>query len=103
MVCNVFVALIMYYFIQIGFVGMDAERGCTVSGSRGYYLTGAAVFLEQALIQLALRKLYKKGYKPLYTPFFMKKEVTKHNNVSYLNLFVVLFLDHARSGTVVPI
>lgn len=55
---------------------MDGERGCTVSGSRGYYLTGAAVFLEQAIIQLALRKLYKKGYKPLYTPFFMRKEVS---------------------------
>jgi len=55
--------------------GMDGERGAVVSGGRGYYLTGAAVFLEVALIQLALRKLNKKGYKPLYTPFFMKKEI----------------------------
>lgn len=55
---------------------MDGERGATVSGGRGYYLTGPAVFLEQALIQLALRKLNKKGYKPLYTPFFMRKEVS---------------------------
>lgn len=55
--------------------GMDGERGTTVSGGRGYYLTGPAVFLEQALIQLALHTLYKKGYKPLYTPFFMRKEV----------------------------
>ncbi|XP_071455316.1 serine--tRNA ligase, cytoplasmic isoform X2 [Hetaerina americana] len=55
--------------------GMDAERGASVSGGRGYYLMGPAVFLEQALIQLALRILYGKKYKPLYTPFFMKKDV----------------------------
>ncbi|XP_057657576.1 serine--tRNA ligase, cytoplasmic [Diorhabda carinulata] len=55
--------------------GMDGERGAVVSGGRGYYLTGPAVFLEQALIQLALRILHKKGFKPLYTPFFMRKEI----------------------------
>ncbi|XP_045460754.1 serine--tRNA ligase, cytoplasmic [Harmonia axyridis] len=55
--------------------GMDGERGTLVSGGRGYYLTGPAVFLEQALINLALRILHKKQYKPLYTPFFMRKEV----------------------------
>ncbi|KAK9869121.1 hypothetical protein WA026_002879 [Henosepilachna vigintioctopunctata] len=55
--------------------GMDGERGTMVSGGRGYYLTGPAVFLEHALIHLALRILHTKGYKPLYTPFFMKKEV----------------------------
>ena len=54
---------------------MDGERGATVSGGRGYYLTGPAVFLEYAIIQLSLRRLHVKKYKPLYTPFFMKKEV----------------------------
>ncbi|XP_015113481.1 serine--tRNA ligase, cytoplasmic [Diachasma alloeum] len=54
--------------------GMDAERGAAVAGARGYFLTGPAVFLEHALIQYALRKLFEKGYKPLYTPFFMKKD-----------------------------
>lgn len=54
---------------------MDGERGSVVSGGRGYYLTGPAVFLEHALIQLSLRKLHSKGYKPLYTPFFMRKEI----------------------------
>ena len=39
------------------------------------YLQGPAVFLEQALISLALRMLNQKGYTPLYTPFFMRKEV----------------------------
>jgi seryl-tRNA synthetase len=33
------------------------------------------VFLEQALINLALQKLSAKGFTPLYTPFFMRKEV----------------------------
>jgi seryl-tRNA synthetase len=33
------------------------------------------VFLEQAIISLALRMLYDKGYTALYTPFFMRKEV----------------------------
>ncbi|XP_017151943.1 serine--tRNA ligase, cytoplasmic [Drosophila miranda] len=55
--------------------GMNAEKGSVVSGGRGYFLTGAAVFLEQALIQHALHSLYAKDYVPLYTPFFMRKEV----------------------------
>ncbi|XP_024937076.1 serine--tRNA ligase, cytoplasmic isoform X2 [Cephus cinctus] len=55
--------------------GMDGERGTAVSGGRGYFLVGPAVFLEHALIQFALRKLFDKGYKPLYTPFFMRKDV----------------------------
>lgn len=55
--------------------GMDGERGSATSGGRGYYLLNAAVFLEQALLQLALRMLHAKGYKPMYTPFFMRKDV----------------------------
>ena len=39
------------------------------------FVQGAAVFLEHALIQLAMRVLHAKGYSPIYTPFFMKKEV----------------------------
>lgn len=55
--------------------GMDGDRGAVVSGGRGYYLTGPAVFLQHALIQLSLRILNTKGFKPLYTPYFMRKEV----------------------------
>ncbi|XP_037026417.1 serine--tRNA ligase, cytoplasmic [Bradysia coprophila] len=55
--------------------GMNGDKGAVVSGGRGYFLTGPAVFLEHALIQYALHSLHKKGYKPLYTPFFMRKEV----------------------------
>ncbi|XP_015190932.1 PREDICTED: serine--tRNA ligase, cytoplasmic [Polistes dominula] len=54
--------------------GMDGERGTSVSGGRGYFLSGPAVFLQQALIDLALKKLFDKDYKPLYTPFFMRKD-----------------------------
>lgn len=55
--------------------GMNGDKGAVVSGGRGYFLTGPAVFLEHALIQFALHSLHKKGYTPLYTPFFMRKEV----------------------------
>lgn len=33
------------------------------------------MFLEQALIQYALQSLRARGYTPVYTPFFMRKEV----------------------------
>lgn len=33
------------------------------------------VFLEQAVINLALQTLLSKGFTALYTPFFMRKEV----------------------------
>merc|ERR1711997_1200763 len=55
--------------------GVDMERGTVTAGGRGYYLMGAAVCLQQALIQLSLQTLVKKDYMPLYTPFFMRKEV----------------------------
>jgi seryl-tRNA synthetase len=55
--------------------GFDGVRGSMVSGSRGYYTKGPVVFLEQAIINLALQLLDKKNYTPLYTPFFMRKEV----------------------------
>lgn len=56
--------------------GMNGDKGAVVSGGRGYFLTGPAVFLEHALIQFALHSLFDKGYTPLYTPFFMRKEVS---------------------------
>ncbi|CAH8546211.1 unnamed protein product [Dicrocoelium dendriticum] len=54
--------------------GFDGERGTLVSGARGYYLKGPLVFLEQAIIQLALRMLQERGFTALYTPFFMCKD-----------------------------
>ncbi|XP_026723062.1 cadherin EGF LAG seven-pass G-type receptor 2-like, partial [Athene cunicularia] len=55
--------------------GYEGEKGAIVAGSRGYFLKGPLVFLEQALIQYALQSLRAKGYTPVYTPFFMRKEV----------------------------
>ncbi|MEE6493043.1 hypothetical protein FKM82_016708 [Ascaphus truei] len=55
--------------------GFEGEKGAVVAGSRGYFLKGPLVFLEQALIQYALQGLAGKGYTPIYTPFFMRKEV----------------------------
>jgi seryl-tRNA synthetase len=55
--------------------GFDGIRGATVAGSRGYYTKGPVVFLEQAIINLALQQLDNKEYVPLYTPFFMRKDV----------------------------
>ncbi|KAK3580165.1 hypothetical protein CHS0354_030280 [Potamilus streckersoni] len=55
--------------------GADNDRGAVTAGGRGYYLKGPLVFLEQALINVALKMLHDRGYSPLYTPFFMRKEV----------------------------
>uniref|UniRef100_A0A8C1ISE9 Serine--tRNA ligase, cytoplasmic n=1 Tax=Cyprinus carpio TaxID=7962 RepID=A0A8C1ISE9_CYPCA len=55
--------------------GYEGEKGAIVAGSRGYFLKGPLVFLEQALINYAMRILYSKSYTLLYTPFFMRKEV----------------------------
>ncbi|KFD46059.1 hypothetical protein M514_13063 [Trichuris suis] len=66
-----------YSQVDLGIMvdGYDCEKGALVAGARGYYLKGPLVFLEQALIQLALHILHGKGYTAIYTPFFMKKEV----------------------------
>jgi len=55
--------------------GFEGVRGSAVAGSRGYYTKGPIVFLEQAIINLALSRLDDKDYVPLYTPFFMRKDV----------------------------
>uniref|UniRef100_A0A1I7YZ78 serine--tRNA ligase n=1 Tax=Steinernema glaseri TaxID=37863 RepID=A0A1I7YZ78_9BILA len=65
--------------------GFEGEQGTVVAGGRGYYLQDALVFLEQAVINLALQMLRKKGYRPLYTPFFMRKEIMQE--VAQLNQF----------------
>lgn len=55
--------------------GVDMQKGTSIAGNRCYYLKGPLVFLEQALIQYSLSILAEKEFVPLYTPFFMKKEV----------------------------
>lgn len=55
--------------------GMDCERGSAIAGSRGYFLKGPAVWLQQALISYSLRFIDKKEFEPTYTPFWMKKSL----------------------------
>ena len=70
--------------------GVDSQRATVTAGNRCYYLKGRScdtvgtnksdiigpmVFLELALIQHAMKLLHERHYMPLYTPFFMKKEV----------------------------
>eukprot|EP00121_Abeoforma_whisleri_P005559 Awhi_evm1s5039 len=55
--------------------GVDLERGSIVAGGRGYYLKGAAVMLENALINYGLQLLYGKGYTPISPPVFMNKDI----------------------------
>jgi seryl-tRNA synthetase len=54
---------------------VDLEAGQTVAGGRGYYLINDGVLLNQALINYGLQFAYKRGYKPVHTPFFMNKDI----------------------------
>ncbi|KAI1291121.1 putative serine--tRNA ligase, cytoplasmic [Halotydeus destructor] len=55
--------------------GLDAERGSAIAGSRGYFMLGPAIWLQQALIQYALRFIDDKEFQPIYTPFWMRKSL----------------------------
>ena len=57
--------------------GADTNKASEVVGSRFYYLRGDIVLLNLALIRFALDKLISKGFNPLWTPFFLKREVMK--------------------------
>ncbi|XP_072972514.1 serine--tRNA ligase [Typha angustifolia] len=53
----------------------DLEKGADVAGGRGYYLKGEGVLLNMALINFGLAFLRKRNYKPIQTPFFMRKDI----------------------------
>ena len=55
--------------------GVDLERGSLIAGSRGYFLKGPLVLMEQAIIQLAQKHLLENDYEMISTPFFMRKEM----------------------------
>jgi seryl-tRNA synthetase len=55
--------------------GVDLDRGSKVAGNRGYFLKGPLVFLEQAIIQYAMKKLNNRDYEIISTPFFMNKSM----------------------------
>lgn len=54
---------ISHFLLKVDLVtmvdGFDGERGANVAGGRSFFLKGPLVFLEQALIGLALR-IYRK-------------------------------------------
>jgi seryl-tRNA synthetase len=56
---------------------VELERGQKVAGHRGYYLKGAGVLLNQALINFGIATLMQspKKYVPIQPPYFMKKEI----------------------------
>ena len=53
----------------------NTEKGTAVAGSRGYFLTGPGVLLNQALISYAVHFLTKRGATMLQTPFTMNKSL----------------------------
>ncbi|ERN16753.1 serine--tRNA ligase isoform X2 [Amborella trichopoda] len=53
----------------------DLAKGADVAGGRGYYLKGAGVLLNQALINFGLAFLINRNYEALQTPFFMRKDI----------------------------
>lgn len=55
--------------------GYDPKRGQKIAGHRGYFLKGMGAILNMGLINYGLQFLMKRGYQPLQTPFFMKKEI----------------------------
>lgn len=57
--------------------GADTKKASEIAGSRFYYLKGDLVLLNFALQRFALDKLIKKGYTPMWTPFFVKYEIIK--------------------------
>jgi len=55
--------------------GYEPDRGATVAGHRGYFLTGVGVLLNQAIINYGLTFLGARGFMPVQPPLFMNKEV----------------------------
>uniref|UniRef100_A0A383V6T7 serine--tRNA ligase n=1 Tax=Tetradesmus obliquus TaxID=3088 RepID=A0A383V6T7_TETOB len=54
---------------------VNLEAGAAVAGGRGFYLTNEGPLLNQALINAALHFAFRRGYKPVHTPFFMKQDI----------------------------
>lgn len=55
--------------------GYDPKRGQKIAGHRGYFLKGMGAILNMGLINYGLQFLMKRGFTPLQTPFFMKKDI----------------------------
>lgn len=58
--------------IQLGL--LDTKKAAEVSGTRGYYLRGDAMLLEQALLQYALKFMVAKGFVPMAVPLLAREQ-----------------------------
>lgn len=56
---------------------IDTTRAAKVAGSRFGYLKGDGAMLELALVRLALDKLVKEGFSPIFPPVLIKQEITQ--------------------------
>jgi len=54
---------------------LDMERAAKVAGSRFYYLRGAGVLLEQALMRFGLDVLLAEKFSPVVPPFLVHPEI----------------------------
>jgi len=55
-------------------LGCDFEKAAEVSGARTYYLKHDVTLLNLALINFCVNHMVDKGYIPVWTPFFMRRE-----------------------------
>jgi len=53
---------------------VDVERAGKVAGARFFYLKGAAVLLDIALVNFALDEMFRKGYTPVEPPYVMRRK-----------------------------
>jgi seryl-tRNA synthetase len=53
---------------------MDIERAGKIAGARFFYLKGAGVQLDYALLSFALEEMIKKGFTAIEPPFLMRRE-----------------------------
>jgi seryl-tRNA synthetase len=64
------------HFELLDMIGaVNFGSGHDVFGSRGYFLTGPGVLLNQALINYGIAFLSLNGYTPVQPPFMMKKDL----------------------------
>jgi len=53
---------------------VDVERAGKVAGARFFYLKGAAVLLDMALVNFALDEMFRKGYTLVEPPYVMRRK-----------------------------
>ncbi len=53
---------------------IDVKRGAKIAGFRGYFLVGAGMLLEQAVLKYALDFMVKQGFTPMNVPVMVDKK-----------------------------